>query len=108
MFNRIGINVMGYKQLVNFINKGNTDYQIDTDNIDQFKNSIVICDEIHRAYTNEFNTYGYVINLISSYLGKDITMVYMSATPLNYIQSTVCLSNLMSHDKIKYQKIVDF
>jgi hypothetical protein len=51
--------------------------------LDQFKNSIIICDEIHNVYNSlDKNNWGVAIQYILNY-HPSVRAVFMSATPLN-------------------------
>jgi hypothetical protein len=94
---------IGYKKLVNMIFKINDpeinisnmseveiDAAIKTDKIklnipvlDGFKNSLVICDEIHNVYNSlEKNNWGVALQYVLNY-HSSIRAVFMSATPIN-------------------------
>ena len=86
LISSVGIEVMGYKKLKNNVSDDNDNLKIGF--VESVRGSVIICDEIHNAYSTEGNTYGDAIQVISNYLGENITIVYMSATPILYIQNT--------------------
>lgn len=94
---------IGYKKLVNMIFKimdpalnltaMNSDditkaiddgkIQINNELLDEFKNSLIICDEIHNVYnTLTTNNWGIALQYILNY-HPSIRAVFMSATPIN-------------------------
>lgn len=64
--------------------------------LDQFKNSLVICDEIHNVYNSlQKNNWGIAIQTILDY-HNSISAVFMSATPINNNPSEIVdLLNLL-------------
>jgi hypothetical protein len=107
---------IGYKKLVNMmfivtdpnINISNLDANgiqnaIDTKKIrlnipllNEFKNSLIICDEIHNVYNSlEKNNWGVAIQYVLNY-HPSVRAVFMSATPINNNPSEIIdLLNLM-------------
>lgn len=84
---------MGYGKLWNnIITDDNT---VKLGFVENIKNSVIICDEIHNAYATEQNTYGDALQIITNYLGEHVTIIYMSATPILYIQNTSQLYNFL-------------
>ncbi len=58
--------------------------QINQQLLDQFRGSLIICDEFHNTYNmNMKNNYGVAVQYVLDYHGEDITAVMMSATPIN-------------------------
>jgi len=58
--------------------------QINIQLLEQFKGSLLICDEFHNTYNmNMKNNYGVAIQYILDYHGANITAVFPSATPIN-------------------------
>ena len=89
--------------------------EVNYDIIDDFKNSLIICDEVHNIYNSEEqNSWGLVIELIIDYFNdvtkKDkaiynsIRLLYLSATPLTSSpKEIVPIINLLNNkeDRIK-------
>ena len=65
--------------------------------LDSFKNSLIICDEIHMTYnTLEANTYCIALQMLLDYHGDNITAIFLSATPVNNQRREIIdLANLM-------------
>ena len=116
----------GYRELYNklFIKKADIDIDIDGEEInihimlkyikegkidinhellESFKNSLLICDEIHNTYnSDEINNYGLCI-LYITYFTKNIKSIYMTATPLNNnAREIIDLMNLLSDNINEY------
>lgn len=86
---------------------------INKDFLKIFKNSLIICDEIHNVY-NSFtqNNWGLAIELILDYYSHEklIRAIFLSATPLNNNpKEIVSIINLLSNikDKIKVNMLFD-
>ena len=69
---------------------------INTVLLEQFKNSLIICDEIHNVYnTIDKNNWGIALQYILNY-HKSIHAIFMSATPINNSPSEIIdLFNLL-------------
>lgn len=73
--------------------------------LDSFRNSIIICDEIHNVYNSlEKNNWGVALQMVLDY-DPTIKAVYMSATPINNSPTEVIdLGNLMQPPNAKLRK----
>ena len=74
---------------------------INEDFLHQFKNSLIICDEIHNTYNSlEKNNWGYSINYIINH-HPSTRAVFLSATPINNNPSEIIdiLNMLLPKDK---------
>ena len=107
----------GYKELINSLVETNTDIStykpkelyaklrsgeigINTNLLNMFKNSVMICDEIHVSYNSiEKNNYGIVIQFILDHFGHDIYALFLSATIINNNpREIIDIANLMNID----------
>ena len=82
--------------------------KLNTDLLEEFQNSLIICDEIHNVYNStEKNIWGIVIQIILNY-HNSCRAVFLSATPLNNSPSEIIdLLNLLlprRHYPILYKK----
>lgn len=66
--------------------------------LEMFKNSVIICDEIHVSYNSiEKNNYGIVIQFILDHYGNDIYALFLSATIINNNpREIIDIANLMN------------
>ena len=73
--------------------------------LDSFKNSLVICDEIHNVYNSlEKNNWGVALQMVLDH-DPSIKALFMSATPINNNPTEVIdLGNLMQPPAEKLQK----
>jgi hypothetical protein len=114
---------IGYKQLVNMVFKitdptvnisdldetgihdaiDSGKIKLNTELLDEFKNSLVICDEIHNVYNSLYkNNWGVTLQYVLNY-HSSIRSVFMSATPINNNPTEIIdLLNLLL--PIKYYK----
>lgn len=78
--------------------------------LEQFHNSLIICDEIHNVYNSaEKNNYGFAIQYILDYHKNNIFSVFMSATPINNSPAEIIdLLNLLKDPEDKHLKRSDF
>ncbi len=77
----IVISDLSHDQIDDAIERGDISYNMDI--LKQFKNSIMICDEIHNTYNSlVLNNWGYGLKTILRY-HPSLRTVFMSATPLN-------------------------
>lgn len=60
LINSVGIEIIGYKKLSKIIINDETN-EVNDVFIENMANSVLICDEIHSAYSTENNTYGKAI-----------------------------------------------
>jgi hypothetical protein len=107
----------GYKELINALIEIDTDIStykpkelyaklkegslvIKMGLLELFKNSVVICDEIHVSYNSiEKNNYGIVIQYILDYYKNDIYALFLSATIINNNpREIIDIANLMTID----------
>ena len=88
------LNKLTSAQIINGVASGKI--KLDEELISQFKNSLLICDEIHNVYNSvEKNNWGTAIQLI---LNKEPTLraVFLSATPINNSPTEIIdLANLL-------------
>jgi hypothetical protein len=75
-----------------------------------FKNSLIICDEVHLAYNSEnINNYGLAIQFIIDYFKNNITALYLSATFLNNDKrEIISIANLARDPDSPHFKSEDF
>ena len=83
----------------------NEDNTVNIPFIENIRNNVIICDEIHSSYASENNTYGEALQVISNYLQNDIQIIYMSATPLLYSKNVNELKNYLHIDE-RYADII--
>jgi hypothetical protein len=77
----LSLNTLDEDGILQAIKDGRINLNIDL--LNQFKNSIIICDEIHNVYNSlDKNNWGVAIQYILNY-HPSIRAVFMSATPLN-------------------------
>lgn len=75
--------------------------------LNQFKNSFLICDEVHQIYNSrEKNNWGIAIQAILDYW-EDLHAIYLSATPLNSPSEIVNLINILvdKNQKVKFEDL---
>ena len=116
---------IGYKKLVNMLfiindttielsnlteeqileNINNKKITLNIDLLNKFKNSLIICDEIHNVYNSlNKNNWGIALQFILNY-DESIRAVFMSATPINNKPSEIIdLLNLLLPSKF-YKKL---
>jgi hypothetical protein len=94
----INLSLLNEDEILNYINTGKI--TLNTPLLNQFKNSLVICDEIHNTYNSQDkNNWGialqYVLNSDTS-----IRSVFLSATPINNNPSEIVdlLNLLLPHN----------
>jgi|UniRef100_A0A6C0IYQ4 hypothetical protein len=64
--------------------------------IEQMRHSLVICDEIHNMYNaHQPNSWGKAIQFVLNVLGKDVTALFLSATPLSNSSEILDLISLL-------------
>lgn len=73
--------------------------------LESFKDSIIICDEIHNVYNSlEKNNWGIAIQVVLDHY-PNIKAVFLTATPLNNSPTEIVdLLNLLIANKIKFKK----
>ncbi|MCA9329946.1 hypothetical protein KDA11_04825, partial [Candidatus Saccharibacteria bacterium] len=71
--------------------------QVNKTILESFRNSLIICDEIHITYnTYEMNNYGVAIQYILDEMGDDVAALFLTATVCNNSPSEIIdLANLM-------------
>lgn len=75
------LNKLSKDEIVEFIKKGKI--KINKDILEEFKNSLVICDEIHEVYNScEPNNWGLVLQIIFNHHKENIKVILQSATPM--------------------------
>jgi hypothetical protein len=79
--------------------------KVNTDLLAAFKDSLIICDEIHNVYNSlEKNNWGIALQVILDHY-PDIKAVFLSATPMNNSPTEIVdLLNLLIPNKIKFKK----
>ena len=84
------------EELLKYINDGKI--EVNTELLNCFENSLLICDEIHNLYnSDEGNKSGLCIRYITNTI-KNLKSIYMSATPIkNDPRELVDLINLLSN-----------
>lgn len=105
----IKIDTLNESLILNYIKTG--DIEINLTLLQSFKNSLVICDEIHNVWnTIEKNNWGISLQIIFSYYSNNIRVLLMSATPLtNSPVEVISLINLLSkkENHVKFNDIFD-
>lgn len=78
--------------------------KVDMTLMELFKDSLVICDEIHQAYNStDINNYGLAIQLILDYHRENVMAAYLSATNINNNKrELIDLANLIKDPKTKH------
>jgi superfamily II DNA or RNA helicase len=77
----INISEINEEQIRNYLETGKIKYNVEL--LNEFKNSLIICDEIHNVYNNsEKNNWGIAIQAVLD-KEKSVRCVTLSATPLN-------------------------
>lgn len=72
---------LNFKLLLKYIKEGKI--KVDTELLNTFNNSFLICDEIHNLYnTEKINNQGLAIIYITLFI-KNLKSIYLTATPLN-------------------------
>lgn len=93
------VKFIGYQELYNslFI-----DDKVNDTILNFFKDSFVICDEIHNVYNSvETNTYGKALQYIFDHYGDSIKVILMSGTPINNKPSEIIdVLNLLTGKKL--------
>ncbi len=78
---KLNITTLEREEIIEKINSG--EIQLNHTLLDEFANSLIICDEIHRLYNSiEKNNWGITIETILNY-HSSCRALYLSATPLN-------------------------
>lgn len=96
-----GKDITSYKPKELYSKLKNGELEVNHSLLEIFKNSLIICDEIHVSYNSiEQNNYGIVIQYILDYYGNDIYALFMSATIINNNpREIIDIANLMTIDK---------
>lgn len=105
---KLNIVSLSREEIIAKINSG--DIKLNTSFIDEFANSLLICDEIHRLYNSvEKNNWGVAIELILNY-NPTCRSIFLSATPLNNSPTEIVdlLNILLPRDKYDFVKVEDF
>ena len=106
----------GYREFVNRVFTGNIsnmsedeihkkitsgDIKLNEELISTFRDSIIICDEIHNVYNSlDKNNWGIAIQAVLNYHKEHIRAIFLSATPINHSPTEVVdLLNLLNIDK---------
>lgn len=95
----IDINSLSEKEIHEKITSG--DLKLNLDLLEELKNSLVICDEIHNVYNScDKNNWGIALQALFNYHKYNIRALFLSATPINHSPSEVVdLLNLLHIDK---------
>lgn len=93
----------------------NGDVRINFPFIQTLSKSLIICDEVHNLYKNDYlNTYGIAIKVVFDYFYKDTTSNYygcirsllLSATPLTASALEIIpICSLLTGDELKYKDL---
>lgn len=105
-FNKLFINkkninldndIKSYNDILKHIDNGDID--VNDDILIKFKNSLLICDEIHNLYNSDnVNNYGIAIMFVTQHI-KNMKSIYLTATPLNNnAREIIDLINLLKTD----------
>lgn len=99
----LDINNMNEEEIRKAVQDGSM--KINLDLLASFKDSLVICDEIHNVYNSlEKNNWGIAIQVVLDHY-PNIKAVFLSATPMNNSPTEIVdLLNLLIPNKIKYKK----
>ena len=100
---KIDLSNLTEEQIIDHINNNKITLNIDL--LNKFKNSLIICDEIHNVYNSVHkNNWGIALQYILNY-DESIRAVFMSATPINNKPSEIIdLLNLLLPSKY-YKKL---
>lgn len=100
---KLSLSEMNEAQIKEHIQSGGI--QVNTELLERFQNSILICDEIHNVYnTCEKNNWGIALQIV---LDKypNIRVLLMSGTPINNSPTEIIdLLNLLTHGKKKISR----
>lgn len=83
----------------------NSKIKLNEELLNSFKNSLLICDEIHNVYNSlSPNNWGIAIQIVLDYhsqYGNTLRSLFLSATPINnhYIETISILNLLLDYDK---------
>lgn len=93
--------IMTIFELLEYIKKGNI--KVNTILLNDFENSLMVCDEIHNTYNSEdLNNYGLSILYITHNI-KNMKTLFMTATPINNSSYEIIdLINLLNDDLNDY------
>jgi hypothetical protein len=99
----LDINTMNEESIRKAVQDGSMKINIEL--LESFKDSLVICDEIHNTYNSlEKNNWGIAIQVVLDHYPK-IKAVFLSATPMNNSPTEIVdLLNLLIPNKIKFKK----
>uniref|UniRef100_A0A6C0BCS3 Helicase ATP-binding domain-containing protein n=1 Tax=viral metagenome TaxID=1070528 RepID=A0A6C0BCS3_9ZZZZ len=95
----IDISTLNEEEIHDRIKSG--DIKINYKLFETFRNSQIVCDEIHNVYNScDKNNWGIIIQALLDYLGNDVNALFLSATPINHYPSEIIdLLNLVSMEK---------
>ena len=93
-----GGDIASYKPKELYAKLRSGELAVNTSLLEMFKNSLIICDEIHVSYNSiEKNNYGIVIQFILDHYGYDIYALFLSATIINNNpREIIDIANLMN------------
>ena len=99
----LNLNSLSEEEIYENINKGNI--QVNEELLHKFKNSLIICDEIHNTYNSlDKNNWGVAIQYVLDNV-PTTRAIFMSATPLNNSPTEIIdLLNLLLPKNIKLRK----
>lgn len=108
VYQSINITSMDEEEILEAIRVGKI--IVNDEMVEQFRNSFVICDEIHKVYNSEEkNNWGIAISTIMNKPELGFRVVYLSATPINNNPTeTVDLLNMLippPHNKIRKEDL---
>jgi hypothetical protein len=99
----LDINNMNEEEIRKAVQDGSMKVNIEL--LDSFKDSLIICDEIHNVYNSlEKNNWGIAIQVVLDHY-PNIKAVFLSATPMNNSPTEIVdLLNLLIPNKVKFKK----
>lgn len=100
------INALSATELEEKLRSG--ELHVNTATLDIFKNSLIICDEIHNVYNSiENNNWGITLKIILMKV-PELRAIFLTATPLNYSPTEIVdLINLINPEQIKRSDLFD-
>lgn len=105
---KLNVVAMDRMEIIDKINSG--EIKLNSEFLDEFANSLIICDEIHNLYNSvEKNNWGIAIELIMNY-NPSCRALFLSATPINSSPTEVVdlLNLLLPRDKYPIMNHSDF
>lgn len=105
---KMNVSSMDRSEIIDKINSG--EIRLNSEFLDEFANSLIICDEIHNLYNSvEKNNWGVAIELILNYT-PSCRALFLSATPINNSPTEIVdlLNLLLPRDKYPIMQREDF